>query len=204
MSDNNADIEREKTVQYYSGIVNAWVSTKLERDKSLLTLSAGGIGLLVTLLTTVGSSCLLIIIFYLFSISGFVICLISLISIFNRNAVYLTKVVNEGIRYDIRLKKLDKIALCSFILAVIFSIIIGISIGIENFQKNKEGMMTDENTTKKIVKSEKATTKEQKINKFSLDGITDLDPKKQVSKDNQDNQSLQQDKSNKKSDNKKK
>ena len=47
---------QKKQIEYYASCVNAWFNTKLERDRSLLTLSAGGIGLLITLLTTVGLS----------------------------------------------------------------------------------------------------------------------------------------------------
>jgi hypothetical protein len=43
-----------KEVEYFAAIANAWVNTRVEHDKSLLTLSAGGIGLLITLLSTVG------------------------------------------------------------------------------------------------------------------------------------------------------
>lgn len=45
---------QEKDIQFYAASVTAWFNTRLEHDKSLLALSAGGIGLLVTLLTTVG------------------------------------------------------------------------------------------------------------------------------------------------------
>ncbi|PKF49010.1 hypothetical protein AT251_22010 [Enterovibrio nigricans] len=47
---------KEKEVEFYAATVGAWLNTKFELDKSLLTLSTGAIGLLVTLLTTVGAS----------------------------------------------------------------------------------------------------------------------------------------------------
>lgn len=47
------EIDDQKRVEYYAASVNAWFNTSLEHDKSLFTLSAGGIGLLITLLTTV-------------------------------------------------------------------------------------------------------------------------------------------------------
>ena len=39
----------EKSVAYYTESVAAWYQTKLERDKSILTISAGAIGLMITL-----------------------------------------------------------------------------------------------------------------------------------------------------------
>lgn len=55
MSEQKPDsIEQQKDVAYYSALVSAWIQTKMERDKTLASLSAGGIGLLVTILSTVG------------------------------------------------------------------------------------------------------------------------------------------------------
>jgi hypothetical protein len=39
----------QKEVEYYAAQVNAWLNTKFEHDKSLLTLSAGGLGLLISI-----------------------------------------------------------------------------------------------------------------------------------------------------------
>lgn len=48
------EIEQQKSVEFYAAGINAWYNTSLEHDKSIFSLSAGGIGLLITLLTTVG------------------------------------------------------------------------------------------------------------------------------------------------------
>ena len=50
------EVDDQKRVEFYSAGLTAWYNTRLEHDKSLLTLSAGGIGLLMTLMTTVGVS----------------------------------------------------------------------------------------------------------------------------------------------------
>ena len=47
-------LKQQKEVEFYATSVTAWYNTALERDRGLFTLSAGGIGLLLTLLTTVG------------------------------------------------------------------------------------------------------------------------------------------------------
>ena len=41
-----------KNIAFYSTLLSAWIQTKMERDKTLVTLSAAAIGLLVTILTT--------------------------------------------------------------------------------------------------------------------------------------------------------
>ncbi|MGY0582644.1 MAG: hypothetical protein ACW7DV_11235, partial [Paraglaciecola chathamensis] len=43
-----------KNVAFYSTLLSAWIQTKMERDKTLITLSSAAIALLVTMLTTVG------------------------------------------------------------------------------------------------------------------------------------------------------
>ena len=43
------DLNKEKHTAYYSALVEAWLDTRMEKDKSLLMLAAGGIGILVTL-----------------------------------------------------------------------------------------------------------------------------------------------------------
>ena len=43
-----------KNIAHYSVLLGAWIQTKMERDKTLVTLSAAAIGLLVTIFTTVG------------------------------------------------------------------------------------------------------------------------------------------------------
>jgi hypothetical protein len=47
MTHTKDDFEQEKQVQFYSALVNAWLTTKLERDKSLLALSAGNISVIM-------------------------------------------------------------------------------------------------------------------------------------------------------------
>jgi hypothetical protein len=66
--EENKEEERLKKVEYYAATVNAWYNSTLEHDKSLLTLSAGGIGILITILTAVGISYRYEIIFYFISI----------------------------------------------------------------------------------------------------------------------------------------
>src|SRR4051812_12163082 len=56
MTDDNDPLADQKQVAFYGAVVTAWVETAMEKDKTLLSLSTGGIGLLVTLLTTVGPS----------------------------------------------------------------------------------------------------------------------------------------------------
>lgn len=172
MATDNDNLKAEKKIQYYAAICNAWFASKLQRDKSLLTLSAGAIGLLVTLLTTVGAFSKLQIHLYALAILCFIICLISTISIFQRNADYLDKLVNEEKSSDPVIKCLDKTAYGSFILGIIISFMIGISSGIAIYNKQEDSM-----NDKKV---ENITRQPgDKISKHSYDGAGNLDPDKQ-------------------------
>jgi energy-converting hydrogenase Eha subunit E len=131
--------EEEKEVQYYSALVNAWFTTKLEKDKTLITLSAGAIGLLVTLITTVGTSNLFVLISFILAILCFITCTISLIYVFDRNAIYLEKLKDNQSVTDQQLKCFDKITFWSFILGIVLAFIIGLSAGIEKYSKSTGG-----------------------------------------------------------------
>ena len=47
-------VRDSKEVAFYGAVVEAWIGTRMEFDKSLLTLSLAGIGVVITLLTAVG------------------------------------------------------------------------------------------------------------------------------------------------------
>lgn len=136
-----------KDVEYYSATVNAWYNSSLEHDKSLLTLSTGGIGFLITILTTIGASSNCQLVLYALAILAFATCLIAILRIFNANKIHLESIVqNIAQPDDPKLKKLDTIAFYSFILAIIISAIIGLSTATHTF--NKEIEMASDKTNK--------------------------------------------------------
>jgi hypothetical protein len=63
-----------KRVAFYSSLVNAWIQTRMEVDKTLIVISSAGIGFLITLLTRkVGISCNLFLL-YLAAFVSFYFC----------------------------------------------------------------------------------------------------------------------------------
>jgi hypothetical protein len=172
MKDEENKTIQEKEVQYYAAKANAWFATKLERDKTLISLSTGGIGLLVTLVTTVGASSLFILVIYLLGILSFLVCTISVVNIFNRNAVYLEKLIRNQAGPDSLLKFLDKSAYSSFILGVTFTFVLGLSAGIDKFyQSNEVEQMSEKEVSK-------TTTVTGNYRKRSFDGAENLAPSK--------------------------
>ena len=124
--------DEEKEVEFYSAAVNAWFGTRLEHDRSLLTLSAGGVGLLVTLLSTVGIHSVESLILYIVALISFLICLTVVLCIFKRNAAYLQAVIHGSNDNDPLLGILDIAAISSFLLGALISSIIGIAIAVHS------------------------------------------------------------------------
>ena len=177
-------ITNDKAVQFYSAKVNAWFSTKLEYDKSLLLLSSGAIGLLITLLTTVGVESLTLLIIFIVAIISFIVCLFATIGIFNRNAKHLEDLMQGKDTNDTVLSVLDTMTITSFILGVILTSIIGISIA-TNKVLAKEIKMTDKKVTihKKEILNESfnnaknMSPKSSDLISKSFNNAKNLDPK---------------------------
>lgn len=172
-------ITEEKEIQYYSAIVNSWITTLFERDKGLLSLSAGGIAIVVTLITTIGYGNLVTLILSYVAIILFIISLVSVLIIFRRNADYLENVINDNQKEDECLKMLDKITITTFITGIIFASAAGITISINKYM---ETAMPKKNTN--INK----TSKQDSLNKISsmqplqksLNGITATQAPKKI------------------------
>ncbi len=126
----------------------------MQRDKSLIALSAGGVGLLVTLLTTVGIGSPFEIIFYGMGILGFLGCIISTLCIFERNKVQLERSINRKPGADQYLLRLEKRADILFYIGLSFSIGLGIYNGFTSYQqlKGEQKMSKDRITTAPLKK----------------------------------------------------
>ena len=157
----------DKEGQFYSAITNAWFATRLEKDKTLITLSAGGIGLLVTLVTTVGTSNLFVLIAFISAILCFVISTISVLVIFDKNAQYLERLKDNNQINDPSLKRLDKVAFLSFIIGTILALIIGLFAGIEQYAIKKRG---------KIMAEQKENSSGELLTKRSFNGAWNMSP----------------------------
>lgn len=138
--------DQQKELQFYSAVVNAWFSTRAELDRSLLTLSAGGIGLLITLLSTVGISCVVEVILYVVALLSFLVCLGSVLFIFARNANHLQEIIHSASTTDEVLGMLDKAAAVSFLIAVVLSCAIGVATAVQSFHSREVDMSKDQNS----------------------------------------------------------
>ena len=123
---------------FYSASVNAYYTTKFEYDKSLSSLSAGGVGLLFTLLTTVGVNSTASLVLYMAAMVCLLTCIVSVLVIFNENAKLIVNMVSSENFNNSKINFLDKLSKYSFGLAAVFIVLISASVAIDSLIIKKE------------------------------------------------------------------
>jgi hypothetical protein len=135
----DADLDKQKLVAYYGVVVSAWVDTRMEKDRTLLALSACGVGVLVTLLTAVGPTSRDELIWYALAAVSFVVAVAIGLWIFERNRIYVEKIANSNdprsVPDDETLDLLDAILVIAFACGVVVMLIIGFSAGRTKLQQ---------------------------------------------------------------------
>lgn len=107
----------------YQTYLTGWVTNKMERDKSILTLSGGGIALAVSLITTIGPDSMAMLSVFIISLISFLISLITLVFTFDENANYLYQVIKRQPPDRRLLTLLNRLGLWSMLLgAVLLSV----------------------------------------------------------------------------------
>ncbi len=127
VKDNNIGLKDDKKVAYYSALVDAWIHTRMERDKSLLSLSAGAIGLLVTLFMTIAVQNHIQVILYCLAFICFTLTILACLTIYRKNSEYLENLIDNNKFKDTFLEWLDKFSYYSFLFGVIFAIAIAVA-----------------------------------------------------------------------------
>jgi len=156
-----------KNVSHYSVMLSAWIETRMERDRTLVTLSAAAIGLIVTILTTAGVSGWVPLLLIVLSLSGFGLCIWSALVIYQLNAEHIEKEIREESDSSVNLEKFDKRSVRSFIAGVIFFVLFGVSSAIV-FLGSKEQAMAKGNGSN--------TGGQSEMSRRSLNGIGQLRP----------------------------
>lgn len=170
------EIAHQKEVEYYASSVNAWFNTSLEHDKSILTLAAGGIGLLITLLTTVGLLSAEALVLYVGAITSFLVALVSVLVVFRRNRTYIEEVLAGKARgNDPMLAKADSIALWAFGVGVVFTAVIGIATAIHSYTSKEKTMANEASKPTQTVLAEDSFNNAANLQK-SFNGASNLQP----------------------------
>lgn len=135
------NLDAQYDLQLYAASCNAWFATRLERDKSLLTLSSAGIGILITLASTVGPKSAEMLILFILSLTSFIACVSLTLLIFKRNSTYITKkLIEQEKSKDSLLENLDRAAVITFSAGLALACVIGFSTAINSFIERSDEM----------------------------------------------------------------
>lgn len=161
-----SDEEVQKNVAFYSASIQGWIATRQECDKTIVAISAGGIGLLVSLMLRDNALTGCMVILCLLGIVFFLISILSGVAIFKLNARYLASVIKDSADKP-NLKVLDFVMLVAFCCALLLSTVLGISVGVEKITSREDQMVYERNPRERNVPGE---------GEKSLDGLEDLKP----------------------------
>ncbi len=170
-----------KNIAHYSVLLEAWIQTKMERDKTLVTLSAAAIGLLITVLTTVGVQSIFEIVLFIISIVAFITTIWSALVIYQLNSKHLEDALKGSSESDPNLEKYDKLSIRAFISGTVFALLVGTISAYNKITLEEEKMGNQEqNTSKTVMINDSingiAGLNPQNIKTKSFNGITNLNP----------------------------
>lgn len=117
--------EQEQKLRYYSALVSSWTATKMEADKTIVAISAGGIGLLVALLRSTAALTPAAFVLYVVAIFAFLLAILGAVLVFARNAKFVVKVIRGAEESDPLLGALDWLVRIAFLLALLASSALG-------------------------------------------------------------------------------
>lgn len=144
MSDPEDELTRAKEVAFYEALINASITTKLERDKSLLSLATGAVGVLITLMTTVGAPNVVAGIAYAVAIASFIATIFFALDIFKHNARHVEDVLKGKDGDDEELTRLDEAINSAFMIGIIAAVIVGLSFVYHNHFENNGNQLAPE------------------------------------------------------------
>lgn len=191
---SDEDLKRLFLVEFKSQSYASFYNTSMEKDKSILTLSVGGIGFLVTLINLSKSIGYLDLIIFALAALFFLVSIYCIITMFGKNAEYivdLTQDRNVEVK-DYQLKKLDKIAIYSFYCAIVLSIVLGV-VTSKSLVDKGERKVNDKTKIEQLIQSGVKPANESFQNASqlgkSLAGATGLNPQTSAQATTQTSQS---------------
>lgn len=124
-----ARVQRElegKNIAHYQTLLSAWIDTRMERDRTLITLCSGAIGLLFTVLITVGVASRCEIPLYALALASFLGALGILLVILHKNSELIEAELRDEGHAAPDLLQYDRWASGLFVVGIVFSAAIGI------------------------------------------------------------------------------
>jgi hypothetical protein len=157
---------QSQNLEHYKAILSAWVATRLEKDRAILTLSSAAIGLLVTLLAKFGVQSKSEFLLYVLGILVFIVSASLIVLIFHYNSVHLERVARDKEQSSPMLQILDKSAAVLFVIGLIILFCIDLLSAANSYSNSKREVSMHE---KKVVLPSQYRTD-------SFDGIANLKP----------------------------
>lgn len=114
--------EQQRKLAYYQAVVDAGIGTLMERDRTLVSLSAGGLALLAGLLTAVGPASLCESVLYGLAAIAFLAAVGIALWIYRRNAVHLERLAHSAdpaFERDDALRTADCLLTAAFVTGVL-------------------------------------------------------------------------------------
>ncbi|MFA9201988.1 MAG: hypothetical protein ACEQSC_00355 [Candidatus Nanopelagicaceae bacterium] len=127
----------EKEKAYYTSTLNMWYTIRLEKDKQLLTLSVTALGVLVTLLRTLGVSSVIQAIFFAIAVLCFFFTIILILCSLEKSSIYLKQILTDSPVDEKTLIILDRVATICFGAAMLAVLAIGADSVLNNFHQEK-------------------------------------------------------------------
>jgi hypothetical protein len=137
----HTDTQSSLSPEQLNVLMQTWIDTRMERDKSLLLLSGGAIGLLAGLvgpLAVLTGVCEVVLLGL--SAVAFAACILSVLCIFTANSRHLEQ-VRAGVDNPPHrwLDTLDATAVSSFVVGILLAIALGLTIAARNLDKSRTG-----------------------------------------------------------------
>lgn len=130
-----------KNIAHYSVLLQAWIDTRMERDRTIVTLSAAGIGLLVTILTAVGVQHSWELVIYGGAVAAFLAAIAISLRIYERNSAHVEGAIHGSSKKDPVLERYDQRQIAAFIGGAILSAVVGVVSAVNHLRG--ESLMND-------------------------------------------------------------
>jgi hypothetical protein len=124
-------VEAEREVAFYAAVVNGWLETRMEKDRSLLSISGFAIAALVAYLTTKGPHTRFEAVMSGISLLAFAGCCCTAVAIFHSNADALEAlaICDEGRpSAEARLRRFDRLLLTCFVIGLVSVVAVGLEL----------------------------------------------------------------------------
>lgn len=144
-------VDKDDDRMYKSALLNGWIQNRNDKDKTLVTLSSAGIGLIITLLTQIELNNIFECLFYILALISFLASIFTALLIFDANSKYLLESYRD--KNPKSISYLDKICQGAFFLGVVMLTLITFSILFSKIEIKKNMNKDKDNISHQIDES---------------------------------------------------